>query len=1009
MRPLRPLILALTIVGAAAAQPPPGVGFDVPPPGTLSGRVLFVYGMAQDSAGYVWIASEDGLARYDGVAFDFFRADPDRPGALPGNRVTGVAVDDAGAVWASVDRFGLVRVDPATGEVERVPLPAGLREQVHLEGWARGHLWASTRAEPAGLIRIDPARRSLRRLPAAIRWVVPAGDDVLGITDDGAFRYDGDGHWRRVLRGAPVRPVRADRPALLTPDGRVVVLARGALREVGRVPGAAGLEAETLVLGRGDVLWAGGPGRPGLTAFDLATGDRTDYGHDPARPESLPDAGVVSLFQDRGGVLWVATRRGVRTLGPGWSVFRTTPLPPTDFAVMLAAGAEGRVWAGRVGDAPRLLGLDGTLGPPDDRWPGLEAALARVGAFPSDVLEARDGTLWVAGWPEGRRAGLVRVGPDGAVTRYDDGSRALRGLGARHARQLHEDPSGRLWVATEDGLSRHDPVTDSFRTVRADGSPGALAASTIWTLADAPGGRLWVGTYTGGLALFDPGRGRVVEAYRHDPADAGTLSSDVVTLVHPSRSEAGVVWVGTYDGGLNRLEVATGRVERWTRADGLPGLSVKSLLEDPHGRLWVGTDAGLVRLDPATGDVRVYTEADGLPGVNFGLYDAAETADGRFAFAVGNAVVTFAPEAVEAPAFRAAVVLRGLRVDGRTRALPRSGAPIRLGPGERSLGIEAAALAFSAPSRVRYAVRLEGLDAGWVDLGTGRSYSWAGLGPGRYGLRVRAGTASGAWSPHVLTVPVVVEPLWWERAGVRVGGALLLLGLFGLGIREGSQRRLRERVRTLETERRVHDERQRISRDLHDHVGSQLSSLLAGVELARLARRAGGDGAPEDPLEAIEADARETIRQLRETIWALHDEALTAGAFCQRLEAFARSRVRGRAEAVEVRCEAPPDATLPPVVALGLYRIAQEAVTNALKHAGASRLTVSLSRTGRGVALEVADDGRFVEPGGGDGLTGYGLRSMRARAERLGGTFGLEADERGTRVRVEAPLEASPA
>ena len=1001
------------LLGAAASgQPPPGVGFDVPPPGTLSDRPLYVYGVAQDSTGYVWVASEDGLHRYDGVAFEPFRADPDRADALPGNRVTGVAVDGAGVLWAFVDRFGLVRVPPG-GSVERVPLPPSLTENAILRGWARGSLFVAT---GDATLRYEAATGARRRLRA--QDVHVAGGEALATADGSVVHYLGAGRWRTVWHGAFGTWVGGDRPGFLDEAGRLHVLGTdGAVRT--RPTGLTDDEVRAIrapLLDREGLLWFGAPNRPGATALRLATGERVRYDPEPGRVGALPAAPVIGLYEDREGVLWVATTLGLRTLGPGWAVFRTTPLPPTTFATVLAPGRDGRAWAGRACDAPALVGPDGGLVEADPLAARLGRAVAATGQCPVSVLEARDGTTWLAGWPLVQVGGLLRIGPGGDWAYYRSGGPG--GLPSDAMRMAHEDARGQIWVATESGLARYRPEADAFDTFVHDPDDAtSLPSSTIWTLADAPGGRLWVGTYTGGLALFDPEAGRVVRTFRADAGDPTSLSSDVVTVVHPSRAQPGVVWVGTYDGGLNRMDLGTGRFERWTRADGLPGLSVKSVLEDDDGRLWVGTDAGLVRLDPRSGRLRVYTEADGLPGVQFGLYDAAPLPGGRLAFAVGNALVSFQPRDVGAPAFRGTAVLRGLRVNGRSRPLPAPGAPIRLAPDERALGVEVAALSFSAPARTRYAVRLDGVDGAWTDLGADRSASWVGLPPGRHVLHVRAGTASGAWSPAELAVPVVVAPRWWERAWVRAGIVLLVLAGFALAVRNLSQRRLRREVARLEVERRVQDERERISRDLHDHVGAQLSSLLAGVELAKLARRArgarpeeaGGDAAG-DPLESVESDARETIRQLRETIWALHDETLTAGAFCQRLDAYVKGRAKGRIGTLTVTCDGGAERPLPPAVALSLYRVAQEAVTNALKHSGARSLAVQLRPEADAITLVVEDDGRFVEPSGGDGLSGFGLGSMRTRVQQMGGTFNLDTTS-GTRVRVRVPLDgrASPA
>ena len=1014
-------LAASALAGVGRAQPGPGIRFAVPSPGTLSSATNVVYGIEQAPDGAIWVASELGLHRYDGVAFEAFRADPERPDAMPGNRVTGVSVAPDGDVWAAVDRFGLVRYAAAGRRFERfrLPDPLAVDPTVVVDGdgavWVGSGAWGAAmdvKLDPTtrDVYRLDPARRTLHRAAGvrAAPWGLRRGPDgtLWVATPEGPVQRTASG-WRRhrlgaahIVPGDPVRVVRGRDLFEMAPSGRFRRRAApDALRE--RL-GAA----EPLLVDRGERLWLY-PEEGGLVAVDLGSGRAVTYAHDPSRSESLPDGVVFRMLEDREGVLWLGTGGGLRTLTPGWDVFASVPVGAGRLATVVAQGASGRVWGGAACAVPGELLPDARLRPLAEAEPAVATALARSGLCVSNVLEARDGTFWFSGWPfrgGADVAGVLRVRPDGAARRFRP-TGAPGALPHAASRGALEAADGRIWVATEGGLAGRRP-DDTWETFAA--APGGLQADVVWSLADAGDGRLWVGTYGGGLSRLDPATGRAA-TWRHDAGDPATLPSDAVTAIVPSAAQPGVVWVGTYDGGLARLVPSTGRVTRVGRAEGLPSLTVKSVVEDARGRLWIGTDAGLVRYDPATREVRVYTEADGLPSSAFGMYDAAAFADGTLAFGAGVDLVAFDPERTAPFAFDAPVALRALRIDGTRRALPAPGQPVRLRPGERAVGAEVVALSFRAPERLRYAVRLDGVDAQWLPLGADRSAAWAGLAPGTYRLRARAGVASGTWSRRELSVPVVVEPAWWQRRAVRGLAALLAVGLFGLAVRDLSQRRLRRQVQALEVAQRLQHERERISRDLHDHVGAQLSSLLAGVELARLARARGAPPALGDPLDAVEGDARTTMRQLRETIWALHGEAVSLDAFCDRV----RADLAARASALQAEVSCRGDAVvLSPMQALNLYRIVQEAVTNTLKYAGATRIAVRLVHDGETVTVEVADDGAFRPPAApGDGapgasLGGFGMRSMAARAEALGGTFALDAAA-GTTVRVRVPAEAS--
>ncbi|MEM1054306.1 MAG: two-component regulator propeller domain-containing protein [Bacteroidota bacterium] len=1019
------LLAVLTVAPLCYAQPGPGVRFAPPAPGTLSGTRNVIYGIDQDPTGYLWIASEYGLHRYDGVEFVAFRADPSNPASLPGNRITGVSVAPDGAVWAAVDRYGVVRLAPETWAVTRYRLPEDLTMDPSVAVNARGEVWVTHGSwdpevsgiqwKAAPVVRLDPEARTFHPLTGVgvqRRGLhLDAERGLWLVMRDGLLQRTATG-WRRHPLTAPA-PVRGAQMRVIS-EGQLFELRDGRFRPA-TVPPISDFRGDRYsesVVDADGILWTKTDGA--LTALHLDSGHRVDYRPDPSRESALPDAQLSELFVDRDGVLWIGTGLGLRTLLPGWNVFETISLGETPYATVLTASPSGRVWAGPACASPGVVAA-GRVIPLAEIAPMAARAIRTEGFCPSNVLEQRDGTLWFTGWPfrggeEG--GGALRVSTDGTWRRYQNV--VPGGVPHNAMRMAHEDATGGVWLATEGGLARYRPATDDFETFTHDpDDPTTLPATVIWSLADAPDGHLWVGTYGGGLALFDPATGRA-RSWQLDPGDPATLPSNHVTAIVPSQEDPETVWVGTYDGGLARFDVREDAFAWVGRADGLPDLTVKTLLEDGEGALWLGTDAGLVRYDPVTREARTFTEADGLPSAVFGMYDAAPLPDGRLAVVAGSHLVTFDPRETAPARTDAPVVLRSLRVSGQQRALPAGGEPLRLGPGERALAVEVAALSFRAPQRLQYAVRLDGADNGWVPLGTERAASWAGLAPGRYTLRARAGLG-GAWSPNELALAMVVAPEWWQTGWFRLVAGLVVLGGMVWGVREASQRRLRAEVRRLETEQRLQAERERISRDLHDHVGGQLSGLIASAELARLQRRAAArsasplpDGA--DALDGIEEGARETMRQLRETVWALHHEAVTLCAFRDRLASDVKSRLRGLpGPEASVSLKGDPEHVLTPLQALHLYRVAREAITNSLKHSGASRVAVILQQSPEAVTVEVYDDGTFhAGEGSGDGASGFGMGSMQARAEALGGTFSL-ATENGTTVRVSVPAEAPDA
>ena len=994
-------------VGAVRAQGlPDRLRYEVPEPAAQARSAGATLAVLQDRTGYLWVASENGLYRYDGYQFEAFFADPSDPAALPVQRLLALAEGPDGSLWILADRFGLVRFDMATERFERFPTPELVTFSGRLAVGGDGTPFVLT---SSGLWRLDPATGETHQVQVEGKpvdlstdrdgrvWVTGKWGTVA--IDPATDRRDFVG----VPAGAVARATAAG--AWAVGGGRWwVQAADGAFRAVGETPP---LLPSAWAVDRRGVLWmADGVG---LTA--CAPSGCVSY------PGGVLDPRVQAIYEDRGGVLWLASIGGLFKLVPRWEAFTSFDLPETDLSVALGATAAGDVVAASICGSPFRLDMDeGTFRPLVESMPaaaGAPRCMASINTTP-------DGALWMPAWTNNAFGGAVRIG-DGEARRVLPFAEEEQTLRENALRVVFEDAAGRMWGGGEGGLFEFDPKAESPRPLRSFGkAAGGLQADVIWHLADAsgPGGEpgwLWVATYGGGLCRLDPGTGRAA-CYRHDADDPASIPSDQVSLVVPVPVDS-TVWVGTYDAGLARLDLRTGRFRRIGVRDGLPHPFVRSLVPDGSGRVWIGTYAGLVRL--AVGEageaptLDVFTQADGLPSIAFGLYDGLALPDGRFTFGTDRHVVIFHPDSVRAAPFEPPLVLSRFDVLGERRAVGPRPEEIRLRYEENLLRFGFTALDFAAPGQTRYAYRMDGFDppehegGGWTDA-TERAATYTNLAPGRYAFRVRARTGSGTWSPQELAVPLVVVPPFWMTSWFRTGTFVLFMLAIGAGGSALARRRYRERMRELQAERRVQAERVRISRDLHDHVGAQLAGLLGDIDLVRLASRraarAGEPAAVGEHLDRLEADARTTMGQLRETIWALHRETLTLGEFADRLRRFAESQagLYAGAPEVAVRLDGDPAGTLRPMVALHLYRIGQEAVRNAIRHAGARHVEAVVRHQGGHVVLTVADDGAFREPSGdgaGDDLSGFGLQTMRARAEEMGATLELRTDG-GTTVEV---------
>ena len=962
--------------------------------------------------GVLWVATEDGLDRYDGHGFRVWRHRPDYPSSLPSSRLEAVVVTRAGDVWVGTRR-GPARLDLRTG---RFTVPDGLAGGVvaRLIEADGGGVWVGT--TDRGLWRVTPDGRA-RRVPLRLNGHEVTNVELLAGGPGGAWALGNSGEGQLLCRAEP-GPARCQVPS----SEQLIDVTNGgiALASPGRIrfgAGAGAAEWAVSALGQiyavglrvaDDEVWFGGP-----LGVVVARADGTSQvlRAEPDRRGGLGGHDVRALALDGQGGIWVGTEAGLYVTRPPTTPFETVRHRRGDPATLsddrvngMDEGPDGSLWIATNDGLNRLRG---------GRVERLGWSSSTGGAFGRAfwrVLVTRSGEVLVGT----KRYGLHRWS-GAALVRVP----SVEGPGVR---DLVEDRAGRVWVAMgAQGVWRRDGL-GQFRKVLA---PRATIANGLFEDA---AGRVWVGT-DAGLLRLDAEAGRLV------PVAGGRITSAVWSMAE-TPADPGALWVAAVGGGLVRFDVASGRVERVGIAEGLPTESVVSVLTAPDGALWAGTTAGLVRLDPrpdAGGARRVttFTSADGLQGDAFDLMAALALSDGRLAFGGPGGLTLVEPRA---PLGRRApgVVLSRFEWAGRlARGTPVSGDTVRLAHDANAFGVRFAALDFRAPRQTRYRYRLVGLDADWQTTdGTAPRAAYAGVPPGQYRFEVVGAAADSPFGTEPAVLHVVVQPAWWQRGWVRggvAGLALVLAALVGVvGTRRRGAAAARAQAEAVEVQRRLAEgqerERRRLARDLHD--GPVQGLYRIGHDLDALGRTApSGDGAPAEgaPVEAARsetpalADVRGRVSdvagELREMLTQLRPTLAHHLALPDALDALA-SRFARRHRAVEVVTEYSTEAEgADDEVRLALYRIAQEALENAGRHAQAATVRLSLSETRAGLRLTVEDDGQgFAVP---ERLVTfaraahYGLVGMAERAEAVGGWLTVEARPGGgTRVSAEVPLVA---
>jgi len=779
--------------------------------------------ITQDAAGFLWIATQSGLQRWDGYHLRRYTGDLAASGALPDSYLLSVLSDSHGRLWVGTNAAGLVRYDPARDRFEPALKPgqALTRDSVYaLAEDGRGGLWIGT---GGGLDRLDIDSGSVqasngsalaRSLPnGAVRALLRGAEGTLWAgTDHGLYRRDPG-----AARFVPV--------ALATSEGDTPVVRRLASDDSGRVwigthvhgvfvveAGAAvarplrsllagkettGTETVTGLAASDDgQMWIGFSAE-GILRVDTRQWQATRIRHEEHGGGSLADDDVGALFRDARGLVWAATDTAVgfhatRSSGIAtWFAGGQSHAVSHPNVASLLTQPDGRVWLG-LGDGGIDI-VDPEQGNvtklrPDPSAPRSALPNGRV----LSMVPAPDGGVYV-----GTQRGLYRADSNGAGLRRVE----IQGRPATASAWTMAWQGRRLWVGGVDGLWGLEPDAQDRLQVVAREDGARLGDQRLTALLPTPDGALWVGTWAG-VARLDPATMQVSRVAREAPGQVGVPAGYASSLV---RDGAGRMWVGVMGAGIRQLEWPAGEggpvVRRVTTKEGLPHDGVNALVLDSQGVVWASTDDGLARIAPDTLAVQTYGAAQGVGIRTYWTGSGALSPDGRVLFGGSGGLTIVDPSKPAAPADAVALVVTEVRLGDapplHSFPLGPQAAALVVDPGRRSLLVEFAALDFVAPQTRRYQFRMNGVDGAWVDVDAGRRIaSYTNLPPGRHTLELRTAAARGAWSQPV-RLQVSVVPRWHEMPLVR--GALMLAaaGLLA-GMVRARLALLRRRQRVLE-------------------------------------------------------------------------------------------------------------------------------------------------------------------------------------------------------------------
>jgi signal transduction histidine kinase/ligand-binding sensor domain-containing protein len=932
--------------------------------------------MAQTPDGYLWLGTEFGLLRFDGV-----RAVPWQPPAgatLPHRHIRSLLAGRDGTLWIGTPE-GLASW--REGRLTQYPQLAGHLINAFAED-REGTVWLST-FQPPRTPWLCAVRAALVSCEADSKvfgeWIASLHVD----SQDGLWVVGGTGLWQwrpgpRKFYALPERAVVGTLQGLAEGEqGNMLIVTRRDLMEI--TDGALTITAHRtplptpparLLRDRHGGIWVGTTDQ-GLLHIHAGRVDGF------TRADGLSGDNVQRLFEDREGNIWVATMEGLD---------RFSEVAATTYSSRqgLSSAYVGSVLATRDGSV--LLGTRIGLARWDDSAMH-DVAISGLPDRPVSLFEDSRGRIWF-----GSEAGLGYI-ERGRVTAID-GPPGTSGISGALIDSFAEDRHGSLWVAhRNDGLIRisGDKRIETFPWPQL-GHEDAGMRMAIDPLREG----LWIGFALGGIAHFVDGR-----------VDMSLSVADGLGKgrVYSLRADPdGTVWAGT-DGGLSRLK--NGRIVTLTSADGLPCDAVDWIL-DYGDDVWVYTACGLARMTRAELDAALLARERGTPrplrltvfdnsdgvrsSIGVGSYSphVARGPDGRLWFATLEGVGVLNPQRIPRNEVAPPVHIEQVIADRKLYDAWLASGAIALPALTRDLQIDYTALSFTAPEKMRFRYRLLGYDSAWQDVGTRRQAFYTDLPPNDYRFQVIASNNDGVWNETGASVALSIAPTFYQTrwfAGLCIAAVAGIVWLL-LSVR-GKQIEMRMRVRL---EERVL-ERERLARDLHDTFLQSMQGLV--LRFHAVMTRLPEDSAARRMMEQALTRADEVISEGRARVYDLRQSAQVTDDLPQALTAIGEERAQTSDTKFRVVIQGTPR-SLHPVVREEAYRIGVEALANAFRHSVAANIDVHIHYGRNGLSLRVVDDGR-----------GYDVAVLKDAVVR--GHFGLAGlRERAHRIRAQLEVSSRP-
>ncbi len=811
MSKLSILILLISFTSGFSQNVNPRFDYLTSDIGLSSNHTRFIY---QDKKGFLWIATEDGLNRYDGYTFKHYKHDPKNKNSLSDNAVYSIYEDEENLFWINT-RNGLNNFNPIKEEFTRFNHNPSDSNSISSDKLIEvvedtfGNIWVASRQGLNNFNKksntftvyknITDNQKSLSHNYVTALLVDRNGNlwagtkrglNKFNYNDNTFTRYYSSSEIPGSLSNDFINCIYEDVNGYLwigTISGlnKLVALNNNSAEFIhfkndpSNPNSLSTNNVKTICEDNNNNLWIGTIGG-GISIYNQQSNKFFTIKNNPQSSQSLSDNIIYHLAKDNSGIMWVSTfSKGINKFNPAkdWIVhYQPNPntfqqIKENDITAVLI-DSNKNLWLGTNGNGLTLIDKNDLFNNQGNIKVYRKGDINSINNdYVTSLIQDKDGFIWIGTFG----GGLNKYDPiknQFTVFRHDKDNPAS--MSNNFIQTVYEDVDGFIWVGTGlGGVCRLDKNTNTFICYNYNPADPQNrenpSAVEITAICEDDEEYLWFGTSTGGLNKFDK-ETQTFTFFKHHPDKASGIGSNrIVTIYTDSKNN---LWVGTFGGGLNLYDRKTETFIHFTEKDGLAGNTVMAMAEDNHGNLWISTNNGISKFDPLKKLFKNFDSNDGLQGKEFNANSVYyDSNDNLIYFGGINGLNIFNPETIKDNLVYPQIVITDFKLFNKsitptTNSVLEKGIQftdqINLSYDQNVFAFEFSALHFVNPAKNKYAYKMEGFDDYWINAGSKRFAEYTNLDPGNYNFKVKGSNSDGIWNETGASIRIDIDPPFWK-------------------------------------------------------------------------------------------------------------------------------------------------------------------------------------------------------------------------------------------------------